>query len=108
MGSLLWTGPAPAPASGSLGPFGQLSPPAGPATERRFVVHRRQPRMVSREGDRRVLAALKSHGSNPAEPAHMIHFLYFKSAQSANSAAEELRGAGYQNLRVHPAPTKSL
>ena len=64
--------------------------------------------MVSREGDRRVLAALASHGSNLAMPAQTIHFLYFKSMDDAKSAARELQAAGYQNLRVDRAPTKSL
>jgi hypothetical protein len=64
--------------------------------------------MVSREGDRRVLAALASHGANLAKTAHTIHFLYFKSMDAAKSAAGELEAAGYQNLRVHRAPTKSL
>jgi len=64
--------------------------------------------MVNREGDRRVLAALASHGSNLTKPAHTIHFLYFKSMDAAKSARTELQAAGYQNLRVHRAPTKSL
>jgi len=64
--------------------------------------------MVSREGDRRVLAALALHGSNLAKAAHTIHFLYFKSMDAAKSAAGELQAAGYHNLRVHRAPTKSL
>ena len=64
--------------------------------------------MVSREGDRRVLAALKSHGADLAKPAHTIHFLYFKTPESANSAAEELRAGGYQNVTVEVAPTKSV
>jgi hypothetical protein len=54
------------------------------------------------------LAALASHGANLARPAHTIHFLYFKSMDAAESAAGELRAAGYQNLRVHRAPAKSL
>jgi hypothetical protein len=64
--------------------------------------------MVSREGDRRVLAALASHGSNLAKPAHTIHFLYFKSMDSANAAAGELRQAGLQNLQVRRAPATSF
>ena len=64
--------------------------------------------MVSREGDLRVLAALAAYGSNLTKPAHTIHFLYFKSIEAAKSAASELQGEGYQNLRVHRAPTKSI
>src|SRR5436190_8958047 len=64
--------------------------------------------MVSRDGDRRVLAALASAGSNLAKSAHTIHFLYFKSMDAAKSAAGELQAVGYKNLRVHRAPTKSL
>ena len=64
--------------------------------------------MIEREGDRRVLAALASAGSNLSKPAHTIHFLYFKSMDAAKSAAGELQAAGYKNLRVHRAPTKSL
>ena len=51
---------------------------------------------------------MASAGSNLAKPAHTIHFLYFKSMAAAQSAGAELRAAGYQNLRVHRAPTKSL
>ena len=64
--------------------------------------------MVSRDGDRRVLAALASHGSDLGKVAHTIHFLYFKTINAANAAAEELRAAGYGNLRVHRTPTKSI
>lgn len=64
--------------------------------------------MVSRDGDRRVLAALASHGANLNKPTHTIHFLYFKSMNAAKSAASELEAAGYKKLRVHRAPTKSL
>src|SRR5829696_897276 len=64
--------------------------------------------MVNREADLRVLAAMASAGANLAKTAHTIHFLYFKSMAAAQSAAAELRAAGYQNLRVHRAPTKSL
>jgi len=64
--------------------------------------------MADRDGDRQVLAALASHGSNLTKPAHTIHFLYFKSLASAQTAAAELQKAGYQNLRVHRAPPKSL
>lgn len=64
--------------------------------------------MVSREGDRRVLAALASHGSDLTKPAHTIHYLYFKTMDAAKSAGAELQAAGYQSLRVHRAPTKSL
>ncbi len=64
--------------------------------------------MVERDGDRRVLAAMTSTGANLAKPAHTIHFLYFKSMDAAKSAAGELQATGYQNLRVHRAPTKSL
>ena len=51
---------------------------------------------------------MASAGSNLAKPAHTIHFLYFKSMAAAQSAAGELGRAGYKNLRVHRAPTKSL
>jgi len=64
--------------------------------------------MVDRQGDRQLLAALASHGSNLAKPAHTIHFLYFKSMDAANAAARELETSGYQNLQVHRAPSKSL
>ncbi len=64
--------------------------------------------MASREGDRNVLAALASAGADLSQPAHTIPFLYFKSMDAAKSAAIELQNAGYQNLRVHRAPTKSL
>jgi regulator of RNase E activity RraB len=64
--------------------------------------------MVSRDGDRQVLAALASHGSDLTKLAHTIHFLYFKSMDAAESAAGELQAAGYQNIRVHRAPTTSL
>jgi len=64
--------------------------------------------MVEREGDRSVLAALADAGSNLDKPAHTIHFLYFKSMDAAKSAAGHLQAAGYQNLRVRRAPTKSL
>jgi hypothetical protein len=64
--------------------------------------------MVSRNGDRQLLAAIASHGANMEKAAHTIHYLYFKSLSTANSAAEELRGWGYQNLRVHRAPVSSF
>ncbi|MDD2337285.1 MAG: ribonuclease E inhibitor RraB [Geobacteraceae bacterium] len=64
--------------------------------------------MVTREGDKEVLAAMASHGADLSKPAHTIHYLYFKSIEKAHSAAEELRSAGYQNLRVHRAPTASI
>ncbi|MBM4018278.1 MAG: ribonuclease E inhibitor RraB [Planctomycetes bacterium] len=63
---------------------------------------------MNREGDRRVLAALTSHGSDLTKPAHTIHFLYFKSMDAARSAAHELEAMGFQNLRVRSSPTKSL
>ena len=64
--------------------------------------------MVGREGDRKVLAAMASHGADLSKPAHTIHYLYFKSIDNANSAARELRDAGYQNLRVHRTPPTSI
>src|SRR5512140_3199608 len=64
--------------------------------------------MIDHNGDRQVLAVLASHGSDLSKPAHTIHYLYFKTLEAAGAAAEELRAAGYQNLRVHPAPAKSL
>jgi regulator of RNase E activity RraB len=67
-----------------------------------------QSSMITRHGDRCVLAALQQAGSNMFKPAHTIHFLYFKSIDAANSAACELQKAGYQNLRVDPAPPKSF
>jgi regulator of RNase E activity RraB len=63
--------------------------------------------MVNRDGDRKVLAALASHGSDLSKPAHTIHFLYFKTVDAASAAADELRTAGYENVRVHRTPTKS-
>jgi hypothetical protein len=64
--------------------------------------------MASRDGDRQVLAALAAHGSDLTKPAHTIHYLYFKTIDAANTAADELRTAGYENIRVHPTPTKSI
>ena len=64
--------------------------------------------MVNHDGDRQVLAAMASHGANLHKAAHTIHYLYFKSMDAANSAADELRAAGYQNLRVRRAPTTSI
>ena len=64
--------------------------------------------MVSRDGDRKGLAALASHGADLSKAAHTIHFLYFKSQSAATSAASELRSEGYQNLRVHRSPTSSI
>ena len=64
--------------------------------------------MVNRDGDRRVLAAMRSHGSDLSKPAHTIHYLYFKTIDAANTAAQELQTAGYEKLRVHRTPTKSI
>jgi hypothetical protein len=64
--------------------------------------------MIGRDGDRRVLSALASHGSDLSKPAHTIHFLYFKSMETAQSAADELQIEGYKTRPVHRAPTKSL
>ncbi len=61
-----------------------------------------------REGDLKVLAAMRSHGSDMSKPAHTIHFFYFKTMDSANAAANELRVAGFENLRVERAPTTSI
>lgn len=60
--------------------------------------------MPSRDGDRQVLAAMASHGADLSKPAHTIHYLYFGSNDSANAAANELRAAGFQNVRVHRSP----
>lgn len=64
--------------------------------------------MVTRQGDRQLLATLASHGADLAKPAHIIHFLYFKTIDAARAAASELQREGYQNLRVHRTPTASL
>jgi regulator of RNase E activity RraB len=64
--------------------------------------------MTSREGDREVLAAMASHGADLDKPAHTIHYLYFKSLEGAEAAAQELTAAGYENLRVHRAPSTSI
>jgi hypothetical protein len=64
--------------------------------------------MNSRDADRQVLAAMRSHGADLSKPAHTIHFLYFKTIDAANAAAAELRASGFEKLRVHRAPTKSL
>src|SRR4051794_34736939 len=64
--------------------------------------------MDSRDADRQVLAAMAAHGSDLSKPAHTIHFLYFKTIDAASAAADELRSAGYEKLRVHRAPTKSI
>ena len=64
--------------------------------------------MVTRDGDRRVLAALTSHGADLTKPAHTIHYLYFKSMDSAKAAADALQIAGYSKLRVHRTPSKSF
>ena len=64
--------------------------------------------MDSRDQDREVLAAMASHGADLSKPAHTIHFLYFKTIDAANAAADELRAEGFEKLRVHRAPTKSL
>ena len=63
---------------------------------------------MDHDGDRRVLAVMVSHGADLSKPAQTIHFLYFKSLNAANAAASELRDSGYQNVRVHHAPTKSI
>jgi hypothetical protein len=64
--------------------------------------------MTDHDADRQLLAVMKSHGANLTKPAHTIHYLYFKSLEAANSAAEQLQAAGYQNIRTHRAPIKSL
>ncbi|MCA9076348.1 MAG: ribonuclease E inhibitor RraB [Planctomycetaceae bacterium] len=64
--------------------------------------------MSDRDGDRRVLAAMASHGADLTKPAHTIHYLYFESMSDANQAAEELKSAGYKNIRTHRSPATSL
>jgi hypothetical protein len=64
--------------------------------------------MINRTGDRQVLAALAAHGSDLTKPAHTIHFFYFKTIDAANAAADELKSAGYANIRAHRAPVTSL
>src|SRR5260221_1722554 len=64
--------------------------------------------MIGHDGDRRVLAALAVHGYDLIKPAHTIHFLYFKTMAAANTAAGQIRAAGYNNVRVHPTPVKSI
>lgn len=61
-----------------------------------------------RESDLKVLAAMRSHGSDMSKSAHTIHYFYFKTIDSANAAANDLRAAGFENLRVHRAPTTSF
>lgn len=51
---------------------------------------------------------MRSHGADLSKPAHTIHFLYFRTIDAANAAADELRASGFENLRVHRAPTPSL
>ena len=64
--------------------------------------------MASRDGDRQVLAAMASHGADLSKPAHTIHYLYFQSLDGAQAAAHELTTAGFENLRVHRAPSTSI
>ena len=64
--------------------------------------------MDSRDADRKVLAAMRAHGADLNKPAHTIHYLYFKTIDAANTASDELRASGFEKLRVHRAPTKSL
>jgi hypothetical protein len=64
--------------------------------------------MDRRDADREVLASMRLHGSDLRKPAHTIHFLDFKTIDAANAAAEQLRAAAFQKLRVHRAPTTSL
>jgi hypothetical protein len=64
--------------------------------------------MVTREGDRQVLAAMAACGADLNKAAHTIHYLYFKSMEAASTAADELRALGYENLQVHRAPTTSF
>lgn len=64
--------------------------------------------MPDRNGDRQLLAAMKSYGADLTKPAHTVHYLYFKSMESAGAAAAELQAAGYENLRVHRSPSKNF
>src|SRR5579884_2315147 len=64
--------------------------------------------VTDRAGDREVLQNLRNYGSDLSKPHHTVHYLYFKSIDAAQAAGAELREAGYTNLRVHRAPTKSL
>jgi regulator of ribonuclease activity B len=64
--------------------------------------------MNSRNLDRRVLAAMVSHGADLSKPAHTIHFLHFKTIEAANAAADELRSAAYESLRVYRSPAISI
>ena len=64
--------------------------------------------MIDRADDRDVLQHLVGYGSDLSRPHHTIHFLYFKSKAAAETAADELRAAGYENVRVDRAPTLSL
>jgi hypothetical protein len=85
---------------------------AGLATERHSVTARLfiegEFGMTDRDGDQQVLRALASNGSNLGKPAHTIHYLYFKSLLAAKCAAGVLTVRGFQNVRYHRAPTKSL
>ncbi len=64
--------------------------------------------MINNDGDRTVLTALAAHGSDLTKPAHIVHYLYFKSREAADAAAETLRVARFQNVRVQPAAPTSL
>ena len=63
--------------------------------------------MIDRDGDRRVLAAMAEAGADLSKPAQTIDYLYFSSIDAAMKAEEDLRAAGYENVRVERAPAAS-